>query len=77
MVAGWTMWWGGSCYGPCLLVPVIPALAVSLAIARRWLAARAWARPLFGLLAAFGLAIQRLAATTRSTPPGRSRWASC
>lgn len=30
LMALWTCWWGGHCYGPRLIVPVIPLLLVSL-----------------------------------------------
>lgn len=63
LTACWNMWWGGSCYGPRLIVPVIPALAISLVAVWRRVRSRAAGRNAFVLLAGSGFAIQWLAAT--------------
>lgn len=63
VTAAWRMWWGGFCFGPRLLVPVIPAFAIPLA--RLW---AVWGeRPLFRIafygLSSVGFALQWCAAT--------------
>lgn len=62
MTACWNIWQGGSCYGPRLLTPFIPALALSLVAA--WESARdsREGRRFFAVLVAVGFAIQLLAA---------------
>ncbi len=38
LYARWSMWWGGECYGPRLLVDVLPCLILLLAPALDWVA---------------------------------------
>lgn len=62
LTAAWAAWHGGSCYGPRLLVPALPALALPLAAAwRRW-SARPGFRWAFVVATAAGFALQLAAA---------------
>jgi hypothetical protein len=56
LVAVWVDWRGGSCFGPRLLVPVLPALAIPLAAA--WRRAGEGGRRALMLLAALGAGIE-------------------
>lgn len=56
LVAAWVDWRGGSCFGPRLLVPILPALAIPLAAA--WRRAGAGGRRALTLLAALGAGIE-------------------
>lgn len=48
LTAAWANWWGGSCYGPRLMLPALPALVVPLLqIQRRARAARPYLAVLF------------------------------
>ena len=57
--AAWVDWRGGSSYGPRLLVPALPALAIPLA--RLWSARRRWREGL-AMLAVAGFAVSACAA---------------
>ncbi|HEY0594028.1 MAG TPA: hypothetical protein VGF40_19815, partial [Thermoanaerobaculia bacterium] len=59
VTAAWADWRGGSSYGPRLLLPALPALAVPLL--RLWRAARRW-REALGVLAVAGFAVSFCAA---------------
>ncbi len=56
LVAAWADWRGGTCFGPRLLVPVLPALAIPLA--ECWRHAGARGRDALMLLAALGAGIE-------------------
>lgn len=62
LTACWAAWQGGSCYGPRLLVPALPALALPLAEAWRRHGNRPAFRLVFMALAAAGFALQLTAA---------------
>ena len=63
VAAAWTDWRGGTCYGPRLLVPVLPALALPLAaLWRRW-GERPAFRGLLTVLLVAGFTVQWCAAT--------------
>ena len=70
LVAAWNDWTGGSCFGPRLLLPAFPALAVGLALAwRRWSGRRAF-RVVFFVLTALGVAVETAAVAN----PFRAFW---
>lgn len=62
MTAWWNIWGGGSCYGPRLLVPAIPALTLSLVTVWRGARLSRTGRAVFAFLAGLGFTIQLLAA---------------
>jgi len=69
LVASWTDWTGGSCYGPRLLVPILPALGVGVAIAWKQ-SGGTISRTLLIALAALGFGVQAVAVTS----PFRAFW---
>lgn len=70
LTASWTDPSGGSCFGPRLLVPVLPALAIGLGIAwKRWIGSRAF-RAAVTTLAGVGFGVQIAAVSN----PFRAFW---
>ncbi len=63
LISIWTDWGGGSCYGPRLFVPAIPAFSISLACVERPGRRRTVARLLLDAAIVAGFAIQCAAAT--------------
>lgn len=59
--AAWIDWRGGSGFGPRLLVPVLPLLALPVALAWRERARTPWLRVALCLLAAAGIAVEVVA----------------
>ncbi len=58
LCASWVDWRGGACFGPRLLVPVLPALAVPLAILWRRTRPLSWQRDAILALAALGAGVE-------------------
>ena len=63
VTAFWIDWSGGSCYGPRLLVPALPALAVPLVEIWRRAHEHRWIRALLAATVPLGFAIQWCAVT--------------
>lgn len=68
--AAWIDWRGGSSFGPRLLVPVLPLLAIPLGLLWRAAGERRAVRIVVALVAAFGFAIEAVAISN----PFRSFW---
>lgn len=62
LTASWAKWQGGSCFGPRLLIPALPALALPLAEAWRRFGGRSWFRGLAAASVASGCAVELAAA---------------
>ena len=70
LVAAWNDWTGGSCFGPRLLLPAFPALAVGLALAWQHWSGRQAFRVVFFALTALGVAVETAAVAN----PFRAFW---
>jgi hypothetical protein len=68
LTASWIDWQGGSCYGPRLLVHIMPLLAIPLV--RLWREGLPWMRGAVVLAALFGITVQVCAALD----PFRAFW---
>jgi hypothetical protein len=70
LVAVWNDWTGGSCFGPRLLLPALPALAVGLALAWKAWSRHAAFRVLLLVSTALGVAVETAAVAN----PFRAFW---
>lgn len=68
--AAWIDWRGGSSFGPRLLVPVLPLLAIPVGLLWRQARQRGGVRIAVALLAAFGFAVEAVAVSS----PFRAFW---
>lgn len=68
--AAWIDWRGGSSFGPRLLVPVLPLLAIPVGLLWRGAGERRAVRIMVALVAAFGFAIEAVAISS----PFRTFW---